>query len=743
MSHPPMYLDPHAGATRELPLLGGTVHDRPQVGALTLLHRLLRGRYLLVIILGSLGAVAGGVGGYLSQEPLFRCEGQVQVLTPQVVFRPTPETQPMNERQVNTQAAFLSSERVVAAAMNSDEWRATGRGRDPQTERKFRESLQVIANRDNAELIRVSFTDPAAPVARAAIDAVLNAYDEIFVKGAQTSEEEFKVRTLDEERKKLDTDIASIQTQIQALASEYATEDLSMLLQSRLTQQVQREQDLAAFRREVALREVGPKIPGPPGGGAAESPATSLSNEEIAVLYPRMRLLLEHRSELEGMITTQLQTVKEEHRTVKQLRSELAALDKNIALEATKFIEGRAVPNADIANQTRAMSTDQLKAALVREEADFNDWREKTIQLGNTKFKLDDLRHRKAQLQSDLQSIEERRKELRIQAGNRGEGQQRIRIYKPVDTPSLAAVDRRVRMGIMGLVGGAGLPIGLIALWGLWQHKNKFTYSDEARERGPQAALLGILPQLPRDLADPEQGAAAAHCVHQMRTLLQIGGENRKVFAITSSTAGDGKTSLALSLGMSFAASGTRTLLIDFDMIGRGLSSALKCRPDHGLAAALENGSMNGSIISTGIERLSLLPAGRDDERFVSRLAGPIVRELIESARAQYDIVIIDTGPILGSLEANFVSSEADAVVLVVGRGQQRAYVDRAFEQLHTLGARVAGMVFNRASTTDFMQSATSTSFRSVRHDPIPPVDPNDVPDYEPIARTVALDIRR
>jgi len=739
MSHRPDYLD--AGPTREIPLLAGSVHDRPQVGVLTLLHRLLRGKYMWVLILGGVGSVGGAIAGYFTQKPLFRCEGQVQVSTPPVVLRMTPENRPMDDRQVTTQAALLASDRTLAAAMNSDEWRKTGRGRAPQVERNFRESLQVIANRDSAELIRVSFTDPDAAVARAAVDAVLNAYNEIWVKGALSSDEEFKVKSLEEERKKLDADMQGLQLQIQAIAGEYGTEDLTVLQEFHIGQQIRKEQDVAALRDQLALREAGPSIPAPTDGSAGAG--TALSYEQIAVLDPRMRELLVKRSEQEAYITQLLETMTEEHRAVKLARNQLAALDKSIELQAKKFVEGRVVPDAAMTDQARTMSVDQLRTLLAGAERSLAEWKNVTNLLGNNKIRIDELRRRKAQLQNDVQSIDERRKEIRIQAGNRGDGQQKIRIHNPVDTPSLPAIDRRARMGVLGLVGGAGVPIGLIAMIGLWQHKRKFTYSDEARERGPRATLLGILPQLPRDFSDPEQMAAAAHCVHQMRTLLQIGGDDRKVYAITSSTAGDGKTSLALSLGMSFAASGARTLMIDFDMIGRGLSSAMKLRPDHGLAAALEAGTMNGSVVGTGIERLSLLPSGRDDERFVSRLSRAMVRGMIGQARAEYDVVIIDTGPVLGSLEANFVSSEADGVVLVVGRGQQRAYVDRAFEQLHALGARVAGMVFNRASTTDFMQSATSTSFRSVRDEPPPPVDLKAAPDFEPVARTVALDIRR
>src|SRR4030095_8899345 len=71
--------------------------------------------------------------------------------------------------------------------------------------------------------------------------------------------------------------------------------------------------------------------------------------------------------------------------------------------------------------------------------------------------------------------------------------------------------------------------------------------------------LLGILPNLPDRLTDPDQAATAAHCVHQIAAMLKItsGGDDQQVYAVTSAQPGDGKTSLTLALALSFAASGS------------------------------------------------------------------------------------------------------------------------------------------------------------------------------------------
>jgi Mrp family chromosome partitioning ATPase len=183
---------------------------------------------------------------------------------------------------------------------------------------------------------------------------------------------------------------------------------------------------------------------------------------------------------------------------------------------------------------------------------------------------------------------------------------------------------------------------------------------------------------------------------------------------MTSAEAGEGKTSLTLALGLSYARSGARTLLIDADMIGRGLTSDLGVRVNHGLADALRAGRLNGTVRDTQFDRISVLPVGADDESSIPEFTAFAARRLLDDARAEYDVILVDTGPIMGSLEAACVSANADGVVVVIGRGQHRGRLERALERLRSCQARVVGLVFNRAAATDFRQSGSTTSKRSV-----------------------------
>jgi len=249
----------------------------------------------------------------------------------------------------------------------------------------------------------------------------------------------------------------------------------------------------------------------------------------------------------------------------------------------------------------------------------------------------------------------------------------------------------------------------------------RYRYSDEASSTEMQGVtLLGILPNLPDRLSDPEQAAIAAHCVHQIRTMLQInGGANvdgtdRRVFAMTSASPGDGKTSLTLALGLSYAACGTRTLLIDCDLVGAGLSTRMNVHAAEGVLEAIANRTMLEYVRTTDIADVAILPVGSAHGYHASTLSPGALRRLIDEAKKHFDTILIDTGPILGSIEASLVCAAADGVVLAVSRGQSRPLVEKSLAHLNHIGARLAGVVFNRAQGNDFERSISGMSMRSV-----------------------------
>jgi Mrp family chromosome partitioning ATPase len=293
----------------------------------------------------------------------------------------------------------------------------------------------------------------------------------------------------------------------------------------------------------------------------------------------------------------------------------------------------------------------------------------------------------------------------------------RLSIISAGEVPLAPSRNLRLPVAAAGLLAAGFFPASLMLLWSLY--KGRFRFSDDAQHNlGHQLPLLGILPMLEENVS--EQDAVAAQCVHQIRVQLQgrrndamtQSSPSSRVLMVTSATAAEGKTSLTLSLGLSFAASGMRTLVIDFDLAGRRLSRTLSAANLPGLPEALAAGHVNG--YTQELNALSILTAGSADVLDANTINAASVHRLIASARKDYDVVLIDTGPILGSIEGSLAAREVDGAIMTIARGREQSLVARALSQLKVLGAPVEGVVFNRAEPRDFFRSVYVSS---VRHD--------------------------
>jgi capsular exopolysaccharide synthesis family protein len=230
--------------------------------------------------------------------------------------------------------------------------------------------------------------------------------------------------------------------------------------------------------------------------------------------------------------------------------------------------------------------------------------------------------------------------------------------------------------------------------------------------------------------------------------MLQINNnEDRRAFAVTSASSGDGKTSLTLALGLSFAASGSRTLLIDSDLVGAGLTARLGMNGPEGILEAMTNGNLLEYTKTTDVSDLAILPVGLAQLHHAGIFSPQAVRRLVNEAKKHFEVILIDTGPILGSIEATPVTAASDGVILTVARGQQRPLVDKALTHLRSIGARVAGVVFNRAQAKDFEQSISGISMRSASRSANGNTNSRtnqtkDAGQYGPVARAVATSFR-
>ncbi len=175
-------------------------------------------------------------------------------------------------------------------------------------------------------------------------------------------------------------------------------------------------------------------------------------------------------------------------------------------------------------------------------------------------------------------------------------------------------------------------------------------------------------------------------------------GEGARVVQITSSKPSEGKSTLAVSLSLTAARSGVRTALVDFDLHHPCVRLMLE-----GLGiGATEIVARSGSF-STAVSRhpdlpLCIVTAGllRGDRSDPS-LEGAGLQVLVAELRTQFDLVIVDSAPILASSDAVLAAQAVDATVLVCAvQSTSCEQVLHAIRALRVAGGHVCGLVLNK-----------------------------------------------
>ena len=797
----PDVADPYASAYPLAPAQsGGYAPEMPDAGEETIftkVHRLLRGRYKWCILVGGVLGAGLGFAGYKSTRPIWSSTATIQVKS--WVNNPLTSgsnLQPFDQLK-ETQIALFRTQRVVEIAMSSREWKALGR--DNVSVEALTDFTNAIKHQSNAksEIIAVSFEDADPAVAQTGIKALIQAYQDVYTAG-MTADQNSGPGVLEnlarEAREKLRLKRESLQRTASQL---YNTEELGPLLASQLEIVQDYKRAIADAHRQLNNVDLdkgddkdkdNPKTP--------RAKPEDMTAEQIAAAGDAtMQDLLRQQRTLENEY--ELMSANPNHPRALDTKRRLDQATRHVAAWRKTWIEVAQkgpIEGVPLPRGMEGLSPAQIRANIISLEGQLKKAEDEARKIGSIKFELDELRRDIQTLEGPLANYEF--KIISSQLDN-----ERIKIISDGERARITK-DSRKQLAAAGGLFGMMLGFGFIGFLGLLDRR--FRSPDDARSTG-KLALLGVLPNLPDDLGDPEQAAIAAHCVHQIRTLLQIGSgaNHRRVFTITSPGPGTGKTSLSLSLGVSFAAAQSKTLLIDCDLIGGGLTvrvdaiirrkigqilarqglvtqaqldvavrlarnsskkfgeilvelghiteaeiaKALATQIENpvGILDALAGEQLEECVAETGIEGLYILPLGAAMPNDVSKLSPQTIRPLLDRARQIYDTIIIDTGPVPGSLEASLVSGASDGVVMVVSRGEHRPLVEKAVQHMRDIGSPLIGMVFNRAENWDVDMASTTSRLSSfdrartratVEADVVPGTE-SEAPKFGPMARAV------
>jgi succinoglycan biosynthesis transport protein ExoP len=209
---------------------------------------------------------------------------------------------------------------------------------------------------------------------------------------------------------------------------------------------------------------------------------------------------------------------------------------------------------------------------------------------------------------------------------------------------------------------------------------------------------------------DPRSPVAEAY--RSLRTNLAFARahEAMRILVLTSPGPADGKSTTVANLAITFAQQGQRTLLIDADLRRAVLDKMFKVPRSPGLTDVLVGRAQLPDVIHpTEIEHLSVVGSGPFPPNPSELLGSASMKEVLRYAQSEFDIVLVDSPPLLAVTDAAVLATLADGAILVIRVGATaKAAVRRAVAQLQTVHGRMVGAVLN---DVDLRSGAFSGSY--------------------------------
>ena len=368
--------------------------------------------------------------------------------------------------------------------------------------------------------------------------------------------------------------------------------------------------------------------------------------------------------------------------------------------------EGKAVdPDREIREATAKVVMLKAKRDSLKVQHEQLDIKNKTQATDSVKIAL--IQDDRETLKGMQEAVTRRLEQLRYEA----KGEARIRPVNPngAMVPNRPIADKRITYLAATPVGVLGAVLGLIVLLEVRSGRVDDPEVLSSRIKHEVFSIAPLPSIRPGDDANSDKAeqrlARFVQSLDHLRVAICEGGnpgEGRCVM-ITSATGGEGKTTLSAHLAARCANSGSSTLLIDADMRRASLGRLLDVPAGPGLVDVLAGETdLDEALITVqagGFHFLSAGSPGRDPSRV---LKSTRFSELIVRLRQTYDLVIIDTPPVLPVADALIMGRWVDGAVMAARFDASRLpLVERANRQLALAGIPVLGVVVNGVKGSD------------------------------------------
>jgi capsular exopolysaccharide synthesis family protein len=268
-----------------------------------------------------------------------------------------------------------------------------------------------------------------------------------------------------------------------------------------------------------------------------------------------------------------------------------------------------------------------------------------------------------------------------------------------VSGPSVSQVPTRPLL-TTAIPAAVGLLLGL-ALALLLELRDQTLRSDDQLRALGTVPVLGRIPfdrRVPSELVAVVDGSSSfAEAFRQVRTNLQFLDVQHplQLLVVTSSLADEGKSVTSANIALSLIRTGHPTLVIEADLRRPKVADVFGVDRSTGLTDVLAGrASVDEALFATASPDLVVMPTGQLPPNPVELLGSDAMHRLVDELRTRFEVIVIDTPPLLPVTDAAVVAAHADGVVLVVRAGRAtRHQVEQSMRALSAVGANLVGFV--------------------------------------------------
>lgn len=300
-----------------------------------------------------------------------------------------------------------------------------------------------------------------------------------------------------------------------------------------------------------------------------------------------------------------------------------------------------------------------------------------------------------------------------------------VALVTPAQTPASPSSPKPAQDALLGLVGG--LAVGLGAAFLRESLDDRLT-SKEAAEHAGGIPVLAMTPvvtswrhrkrPLVVTVADPVSPAAESY--RSLRTSLQFArqGQQLRCLVVTSPGVNEGKTATMANLGVVFAQAGEAVVIVSGDLRRPRIGEFFGLDERAGLSnVLLDQLTLEEALLPIpDFGRLTLLPAGPVPPNPAELLNSARAQEVISRLRQHFELVLIDSPPVLPVTDPAVLARYADATLLLAAAGQtRRSDLHRAVERLEQVHTTILGIVLNKVTRQTERNYGYSYSYKPYR----------------------------